>query len=642
MMTANRPPPAPPLAALFLALILPVSPLHAASSADDTEESRWRQAARLRSLALADMEQEDFSRAAERLEELARMLPDNILPPLNLAICYLRLGRDESALAEIERARGLDPDNPRMLYTLARLLEGDPAHAALRRQVVDHFAARHPHDPRPPYLLARPLLREQRSAEAVPALEEALRRAPENPVLLADLLVAAAAAGEAEAALGALDAIEDRLDGFDRVQEGHAQRIRGLAEAGRLESLHPAAMVMRNLLRPTALYLDHLAPLVGESLQAGEGLFPQREFDPPLPGSVQGGRDIDLAFEEAAGGGLPPRAHWIRLNREPGRESLLGVGAEGLVEAEFAEGGLRAVWEQALPVAGLPISCDVDQDGLTDLAVVDEAGRVRLHRGLADGSFAPPVQVFAQAEGGRAPGLFPLDIDHEGDLDLLVARAEAADLYLQNNGDGTWSERARELGIDGGPASTTDLASADFDDDGDLDLLTLQGAGRPPRLYLNRRAGSLHEAGENRGLYRRAGRSRLGIADFDNDGRFDLLLWAAVPPCGCGTRAPPSRPYPCRRSSRAGAAPASATTTTTGTRTWWPCRPQAASPSSCATAGGLRRGDHRPGRLRRRRADRRRPRRRRRSRPGRTRPRGAAPPVAQRGRPPQPLGPPEP
>ena len=31
-------------------------------------------------------------------------------------------------------------------------------------------------------------------------------------------------------------------------------------------------------------------------------------------------------------------------------------------------------------------------------------------------------------------------------------------------------------------------------------------------------------------LYRRTGRSRLGIADFDNDGRFDLLLWGGGPP----------------------------------------------------------------------------------------------------------------
>ena len=532
-MTAIRPLPAPLLTALFLgalALVLPLAPLQAAG--EDPEESRWRQAARLRSLALAAMEQEDYAGAAGSLEDLARLLPDNILPPLNLAICYQRLGRHDRALAEIERARGLDPDNPRMLYTLARLLEDDPERAGLRRRVLDHFAARHPGDPRPAYLRALPLLREQRFAEAAPALEQALERAPENLVLLADLLVAAAGAGEGEAALDALDAIEDRLDGFDAAMADHGERIRELAQTGRLEALRPAALVMRNLLRPGEIYRLHMEPLVGAGRQAGGGVFPQREFDPLLPGSVQGGRDIDFRFEEAAGPAaerLPPRAHWIRLNREPGRESLLGVGAEGLVEAGFAEGGLRSVFEQALPVAGIPISCDIDQDGLTDLAAIETGGIVRLYRGLDGGSFAAPVQIFEPPDSGRAAGLFPLDIDHEGDLDLLVARREAPDLYLQNNGDGTWTEAAEELGIAGGAVPTTDLSSADFDDDGDLDLLTVHGAGRPPRLYLNRRTGRLHEAGAAWGLDGPAGRSRLATADFDNDGRFDLLLWGGGP-----------------------------------------------------------------------------------------------------------------
>ena len=93
----------------------------------EVDEARLRQAARLRSLALAEMEEGQYAGAEGHLRELARILPDNILPPINLALCYFHLDRREAALREIRRARNLDPDNPQMLYGLARLLRYDAA-----------------------------------------------------------------------------------------------------------------------------------------------------------------------------------------------------------------------------------------------------------------------------------------------------------------------------------------------------------------------------------------------------------------------------------------------------------------------------------------------------------------------------------
>jgi hypothetical protein len=514
----------------FLLAFLLSGILSCQNTPSELDESQLREAARLRSVALADMEDGDYGSAAVNLEKLASILPDNILPPINLAICYFRLNRNPDALREIERARRLDPDNPQMLYTFARLLEMDQANASLWRELVDHFATVHPADPGPFYLQARRHLEARQFAEAVPVLKEALVAVPENLVLLADLLVAAAVSSDPESTIDALNAIEDRLSGFEGNMADYADRIRELVDAGKTDALRPAAHVMQNLLRPTELYGLHLVPLIG-SAQTGGGLFPQHDFDPPLPKSIQGGQDITMTFEEASFADVIPApvTSWAVTSPEPGRETLLAATANGLVEVYSHGDDWRSFKRMELAPEGLMLSCDIDQDGMLDLVTASVKHGVLLRIGLDDGLFGPPIAVFDPADGDVHTGLFPLDVDHEGDLDLFVTRVNATDLYLQNNGDGSWTERAKELGIAGASATTTDMVSADFDDDGDLDLLTVHPGGHP-RLYLNRRSGAFDDATTRLGLDQLVtdGYTATRTADFNNDGRFDLLMWDEV------------------------------------------------------------------------------------------------------------------
>ena len=80
---------------MILAVCLGVAPAvsSAAPGQAPATQDRLRHAVRLRSLALAEMEEGRYGRAEQLLLELGEILPDNILPPINLAICYYRLGR---------------------------------------------------------------------------------------------------------------------------------------------------------------------------------------------------------------------------------------------------------------------------------------------------------------------------------------------------------------------------------------------------------------------------------------------------------------------------------------------------------------------------------------------------------------------
>jgi tetratricopeptide (TPR) repeat protein len=473
------------------------------------------------------MEEGNWGLAEERLRELEKTLPENALPPINLAICYFLLDKRQEALEQIERASQLDPDNPQMLFALARILERDPKDRAEWLKALDHFAEVRPHDPRPYFLRARGLSFDKKFVEAVLFLEEALNRAPDNLLLMVELLSASARAGDAAATSDALDAIEDRLQGFEGALEEYADQLRELLRADDPEGLLPPAMVIGNLLRPTELIQIGMVELTGD--YQGVGMLPQMDFVPPLPKSIQGGADIEVEFVDATlESGLDdlPAVAFALWSPSPDTGTMLAANEGALYRLQARNGqlGLEPV-ALATKVVAPAISFDFNQDEIPDLVVGDGVGGLGIHLGRPGGNYAEAQPILTGPGDSQLLGLYPLDLDHDGDLDIFGARA-GRDIYLQNNGS-DWSEKAKELGLVGEPVASTDVVSADLDNDGDLDLLTLQPSSGP-RLYLNRRAGTFVESSHQLNLDPVHGEFvEARAADFDNDGLFDLLLWGA-------------------------------------------------------------------------------------------------------------------
>jgi cytochrome c-type biogenesis protein CcmH/NrfG len=486
----------------------PVVTLDAPPTVTPEDEARYREAARLRSTGLADLEEGEYERAAEAFAALEKLLPNNVLPPIDRALALLRLERVEEAHAAALRARALAPDNAQVLFALARILERMPGKESEWAELLAAFAQSRPADPRPLYLEAETLSRAGRSAEAVPKLREALRRAPENLVLMVELLAAAADAGDGAAIADALNALEDRMDGFDGQVATFATEVRAGLERGEVEAIRPRAWVLRNLLRPTELYQIGLVPLVGGN-QPGSDLFPQLDFDPPLPASIQGGQDIAIAFMSEPALGEPFES--VVLWREHGRDGLLGRGEKGWVRVGKELGRVKSAGAPLEAAIGRWLtSADVDGDGRTDL-IAGEGGNLVVRRALEDGSLGAAERI---ADGSGVLWAEPVDVDHDADLDLLLGPKVR---YLRNNGGGPWTEHAAELGL---PARAAAATSADFDNDGDLDLAFATPAGLVTRL--NRRAGAFDEAPSGGSS---ANLSGLALADFDLDGRFDLVAW---------------------------------------------------------------------------------------------------------------------
>lgn len=144
---------------------------------------------------------------------------------------------------------------------------------------------------------------------------------------------------------------------------------------------------------------------------------------------------------------------------------------------------------------------------------------------------------------GISGGVCLDDFDNDGFIDVFVTSYGLLDQcrFFKNKGDGSFVERTKEANLSG-IVSGLNTIQADYDNDGDRDILLLRGAwlvggNHPNSLLRNNGDGTFTDVTIEAGLLSFCPTQAADWADFDGDGWLDLFI--------ANETQNPNRPNPC-------------------------------------------------------------------------------------------------
>ena len=432
------------------------------------------------------LRQRNFDVAAQRLGTARHLAPRNDHIYYLLGHLESNRGRSTEAIADWRKAVELNPQNLRAMYQLAEEIErqGD----------------------------------ESSAAEFQKWMEKILAVQPNNLAALLELSRMAAKRGDGATLKSTVERIEKQSSDWPPEAK---QQLAALQAAVAGQDPHPAATrtaFLRNVLMRDSSYRQSLAVI---KAAAGEEAEPFTHFlrleSPTFTPAIA---DTSMTFEpEALAKDDDVRWNWI------GAVSLSGDGAPVVAKANGREVRLTTGAKLVFPggVSNTPplpegiLSVDFNYDFKTDL-VLAGAGGVRLWRQDNPNAF---TDVTAQTKlptsitNAHYTGAWAVDIEADGDLDIVMGSKEGPPLVLQNNGDGTFTAIHPFAGASG----VQGFAWGDFNGDGNPDAALIDGAGRL-HVFMNDRAGKFHERPLPGNLLRI---KTINVADASNDGILDLL-----------------------------------------------------------------------------------------------------------------------
>jgi hypothetical protein len=161
-----------------------------------------------------------------------------------------------------------------------------------------------------------------------------------------------------------------------------------------------------------------------------------------------------------------------------------------------------------------------------------QGGKNILYHNNGDGTFTDVSEAAGifRANGTYGLGVLTADLDNDGWPDIYVANDSTASALYQNKKNGKFEDVAIEAGCalspDGKPQAGMGIAAADYDLDGNLDIVKTNFAGDTPSLYHNLGGGNFEDATFTAGLgaHTQFLGWGCGFFDFDNDGWPDILI----------------------------------------------------------------------------------------------------------------------
>ena len=504
-------------------------------------------AIRHQNLGLAYLEESQPSKAVAEFTALIELLPDEAIGYGNLAVAHLRLQEADAAEEAVKRGIAVAPMDSQLHFILSEVYQlqqkSDLAVEAMKEAV--RLA---PEELEFRYKLVRHYLGQRNDPEAqreaVQHLQELHYRSPVNIVVLMKLTLGLLAQAQYEEAGDLSQKLQTLLGDTDADKLTYLTQGKEAIEKKDLQLAVRNFRIFENLHRASPRYQQGIGELVTDILG-----HPIETFSPGFHARITAKQSVPIEVEFVD---VTEQLGLHNLNpllETPRAVFLTDYDSDGNLDLYTVSNGAMLyrntgkAFESAHMFGGdekyhsVVAVADLDKDGIQDfLHQMPRTGILHYQR-KTDSDWLVSHLTEPDPAAKQIDLLLPVDFDHDGDLDLFSGQTDIA-MYRnnsddENKGDETFTDVTEQTFVKIDKDNVLPLQSApiqafsaDFDDDGDIDIfVTHQETGCA--LYDNLRQGKLHSISNETGIPQDMHYTAAAIGDYDNDGDIDIFLSTA-------------------------------------------------------------------------------------------------------------------
>jgi len=436
------------------------------------------------------LRQRNFEPASDRFQRALKLIPDNSRVYFLMGLLDSARGDSQEAIENYRKAASLDPKDLHALYALALAIERQGGAGS-----EDQF---------------------QKLIEQILAVQ------PNNLAALVELSRISAKRGDTSTLHSAVQRIGAQSASWPPEVKQELNALEAAASGPNPGSAAVRSVFLRNVLMPLPAFHASLTDI---RLPPGDDARPFTEpVRLPAPASTPAPADTAINFSpqpipQFIGGKQSDRWSWI------GSISPTGQGAPAIMVANAHQvrlstgasfpfpGGRNAI--APTPEAILPL--DANYDFKMDI-VLAGAGGFRLMLQDTPARFTDATartKLPASILNAAYTGAWAVDIEADGDLDIVLGQSKGLPTILRNNGNGTFTPIHPFPGVSG----IQQFVWADFNEDGNPDAAIVDPTGHL-HVFLNQRAGRFDETPMPAQF---AAAKAITAADVNDDGRLDLI-----------------------------------------------------------------------------------------------------------------------
>lgn len=416
------------------------------------------------------LRQRDLNASGPAFDRAAQLDPNNPSISLNRAILYLQTGQDRDAAKELERTINLTSGGDKVAkYMLAELRE--------------------------------------REANGKAALEIYRTIDSGNIAVLIEVARLEAKLGLTDDLQNTLTHLKERSIRFPSEAQEVFGQFSAAAERNDTRAAQTQISFLRNVLLREPWFREAIAEFKPSDTAVGRPIYKPLRLETVGSKAAEPDRELSFDTEKRSKDEVLFSFPFYLNGDEP--PMLAIAGKTGLKIGE-----IRLEVEPEFPKQIAVF--DLDYDFRNDLAIATKNG-FRLFTQSEPGKFADATtktKLAPEILRGTYTGIWTIDIEHDGDLDLVLAREDGSFIGLQNNSDGTF----RAVSLFSDPRKPADLIYADIDEDGDADAIILTIDGRL-QVFSNERGGKFLQ----RNMPDVSGLKAFAVGDVTGDSKLDIV-----------------------------------------------------------------------------------------------------------------------